>query len=225
MSPASQEELEMLLAQVLALPEIEDLAGEGRLDRIRFQLIDAGERINVTCAQLVEQLRKYLDDQTWLENKRIMEIIRRIEKKAIRISSNPPPSTDYTHVDHVKPKIGLPMARGLFRPPPRIILETHVESGEGDFQADALYQQHYVNEKTIRKRIHKSLKGRTQVSLAQICEAYPVDKGLSEILAYLHIACKIDNALVDSDTTVPIYYEDGGGHRCKVMMPEVIFVR
>jgi hypothetical protein len=97
--------------------------------------------------------------------------------------------------------------------------------GRGDFGADALYQQQYVDEKVLRQRIRQTLKGHTQVTLAQICEDYPVDKGLTELLAYLHIACKDDNAVVDTDATIPIYYQDTSGRMRKAVMPEVIFVR
>ncbi len=225
MNPASQEELETLLAQVTALPEIEDLIESERLGRIRFQLIDAGERVNATCAQLVEQLRKFLDDQTWLENKRIMEIIRQIEKKAVQIRATPLPLSGFVHVDHVKPEVGLPMARGLFVPPKRISVDDRVEMGEGDFDAHVLYEQEYVDEKALRQRIHRALRGRSQVTLFQICERYPVDKGLTEILGYLHIACKDGNAVVDTDTQTPIIYRDTGGRQRKAVMPEVIFVR
>jgi hypothetical protein len=155
-----------------------------------------------------------------------MEIIRRIEKKAVGVRLTPPPkATAFTHVDHVKADIGLPMARGLFQPPTRITVDDQVEMGRGDFGADALYQQQYVDEKTLRQRIRRSLKGHSQITLAQICNSYPVDKGLTEILAYLHIACKDDNAVVDTDTTIPIYYQDASGRRRKAVMPEVIFVR
>ncbi len=37
---------------------------------------------------LVEQLRRYLDDQVWLENKRIMSIIHEVEKSAIAAEFN-----------------------------------------------------------------------------------------------------------------------------------------
>lgn len=226
MSSASQEELESLLEQVLDLPEIQNLSGDDRLGRIRFRLIDAGERVNATCSQLVEQLRKFLDDQTWLENKRIMEIIRQIEKKAVRVRAKPPPqSKRFARVDHVKPEIGLPMARGLFQPPVRITVDDRVEMGQAEFESDRLYRHQSVNEKILRQKIRRALKGRTQVTLAQICESYPVDKGLSELLGYLHIACKDDNAVVETEVNTPIFYTDTNGRRCKVVMPEVIFVR
>jgi hypothetical protein len=225
MSPASQEEMETLVAQVLALPEIRDLDEDRSMGRIRFQLIAAGERVNESCAQLVEQLRKFLDDRAWLENKRIMEIIRKIEKKAVNVRSKPPPQNGFMHLNHIKPDVGLPMARGLFRPPKRITVDDHVALGRGDFAADALYQQQYVDEKELHKRIRRCLKGRSQVTLTQICRDHPVEKGLSELLAYLHLACKDDNAVVDTDAGIPILYRDVSGRTRKAIMPEVIFVR
>jgi hypothetical protein len=226
MNPASQEELETLVTQVLELQEIKNLAGDEHLGRIRFQLIDAGERVNATCALLVEQLRKFLDDQTWLENKRIMEIIRSIERQAVGLREDPPDSRKaFARVDHVKPEIGLPMARGLFQPPTPIRVDDRVEVGHGDFETDILYQQQAVEEKVLRQRIRQALKGRSQVTLAQICESHPLDKGLSELLGYLHIACKDDNAVVETDSNALIFYTDASGKRRKAVMPEVIFVR
>ncbi len=224
-SPSSQEELETLLEQVLTLPEIHDLDEDRSMGRIRFELIAAGERVNTTCAQLVEQLRKFLDDQAWLENKRIMAIIRKIEKKAVKVRSEPPSTKRFMYLDHVKMDFGLPMARGLFQPPKRITVDDRVELGQGDFDADALYQQQYVDEKELRNRIRRCLKGRSQVTLAQICQDYPVDKGLSEILAYLHLACKDDNAVVEADAGIPILYHDSIGRARKAIMPQVIFTR
>lgn len=225
MSPASQEEMETLLTQVMALPEIHDLEEGASMGRIRFQLIEAGERVNETCAQLVEQLRKFLDDQAWLENKRIMEIIRNIEKSAVNSRSAPPATKAWMHLDHVKPDVGLPMARGLFRASRRITVDDRVALGRGDFDADALYRQQYVDEKELRNRIRQSLKGRSQVTLARICRDHPVEKGLSELLAYLHLACKEDNAVVDTHADIPIIYRDARGRARKAIMPEVIFTR
>lgn len=225
MSPASQEELELLLRQVLDLPDISDLDNGEHLERIRFKLIDAGERVNETRGQLVEQLRKFLDEQTWLENRRIMEIIRNIEKKAVKIRERPPQNVDFTHLDHVKPDMGLPMARGLFQPPKQIAVNDQVTVGKGDFKATALYEQQFVDKKELISHIRSSLKGRSQVTLVEICEKFPVKKGLTELLTYLQLASESDNAIVESDLAASIIYEDMNGHKRKAVMPEVIFVR
>jgi len=225
MSPSSQDELELLLKQVVNLPEIHDLDGTKELGRIRFQLINAGERVNETRSQLVEQLRKFLDEQTWLENRRIMEIIRHIEKRAVKIRERQPLESEFIHLDHVRPDIGLPMARGLFTPPIQITVNDQVTVGKGDFKATALYEQQFVDKKELAKQVMRALKGRSQVTLADICEKFPVQKGLTELLTYLQLASESDNAIVESSITTSIVYEDMNGQKHKALMPEVIFVR
>lgn len=223
MSPASQQELDRLLDRVLNLPEIQDMAPETGLKFIRFQLLEAGEKVNETCALLIEQLRKFLDDQAWLENRRIMGIIRAIEQTAVRIRAEAPADKAFTRLDSVRPAIELPMARGLFRPPHRPVVDDEPEPGAADFDTSALFRQHHVDERLLQARIRKALRGRSQISLEQLCKMYPVQKGLSEVVAYLNLACKDDRALVDTENSQAISWHEPGGRRRKVYMPAVIF--
>jgi hypothetical protein len=80
MSPARQDELSKLLEQVMALAPIRELGPDLRLRRIHYDWLEAGEVTQRTVARLSEQLRRYLDDQAWLENRRIMELIRQVEQ-------------------------------------------------------------------------------------------------------------------------------------------------
>ncbi|MDH6156521.1 hypothetical protein H4V96_000623 [Janthinobacterium sp. CG_23.4] len=80
MSPSRQDELTALLNAVMALDPVRELAPDGRLLRIHYDWLEAGEVTQRTVARLSEQLRRYLDDQAWLENRRIMQLIRDIEK-------------------------------------------------------------------------------------------------------------------------------------------------
>ena len=225
MSAASQEELDRLLGRVMDLPEIRSMEPDEGLKRIRFRLLEAGEKVNETCAMLVEQLRKFLDDQAWLENRRIMAIIRNIEKKAVQVHQHPPPSNDFTFIGHVKAALDLPMARGLFRPAHRPVVDDAPVEGEADFETPALYNQHNVDERELRRRIQSALRGRSQISLAQLCGIYPIEKGLSEVITYLHMATKDDRAMVDTQTTQSLTWKDTDGYPRKVYMPAVIFIR
>jgi len=223
MSAASQEELDRLLKQVLVLPEIREMSPDKGLGRIRFNLLDAGAKVNETCALLVEQLRRFLDDKAWLENRRIMTIIRHIEKDAVATRQLPPAESDFVSLDHIRPQIDLPMTRGLFRPSRRPVVDDRPEAGEADFDTPALYDQHFVDEWLLTERIRKALRSRSQISLEQLCEIYPIEKGLSEVIAYLHLASKDDAALVDPDTTRPLAWTDSDGRRRIAHMPLVIF--
>lgn len=225
MSPSSQEELQTILEKVLALPEVRSLQHDELLGQIRFRLLEAGEKVNSTCAQLVEQLRHYLADQAWLENRRIMEIVREIEQSAIAVRQSPPPDKLFTKLQPCKPEIELPMSRGLFRPAVRPVIEEVPEEGQAEFDSTALYSQHYVDERELLARIRHALQNRQQISLSELVKQYPVRKGLSEVVAYLHIASESDHALVNAEQVEVIIWLDDKGHQKEVSMPEVIFTR
>lgn len=230
MSPASQEQLQETLQKVLQLPEIIALnmtseQQDTLLDGIRFRLLEAGEKVNSTCAQLVEQLRRYLDDQAWLENRRIMEIVRQIEQSAIAIRQSPPPEKVFTRLAPLKPEIELPMARGLFRPAQRPVIDEVPQEGEADVDTSVLYNQHYVDEQLLKSQIRFALHDRPQITLPELVELYPVTKGLSEVIAYLHIASESDRAVINTDLNQAIAWQDSSGVEKTARMPSVIFIR
>jgi Protein of unknown function (DUF3375) len=65
--------------------------------------------------QLSEQLRRFLDDQVWFENRRVIDILRDIESHALELRErrDVPVSAD---IDGAAPAIRLPMERPLYAP-------------------------------------------------------------------------------------------------------------
>lgn len=120
MSVERREELQTLLAQALDLPEITDMLQDRWLADYRFHLSEAGEKVQRTAAQLVEQLRRFLDSQMWLENKRIADIIRDIEKKSLALKHNPPKEVSFATLPEPKIDFVIPFTRSLFTPPRKI---------------------------------------------------------------------------------------------------------
>ncbi len=227
MSPAKQEEFNELIQKVLALEEVKSCQPDELLPKMKYHLLEAGEKVQRTSSSLVEQLRRYLDDQVWLENKRIMSIIYEIEKSAISIKQTPPKERDFTFIDDIKAQIELPVSRGLFRPPSRpVISEELLTDGTAEFSSDLLYSQHYVDSAMLQARINKALQNQSQITLQEICQQHPLQKGLSELIAYMNIACQDNaNALIDSDKEVKIFWVNEKGIRKSVKMPGVIFTR
>jgi len=85
LSNRRQEEFTELLARVLALPPVAELKPDARTRRVHYDWLEAGEQAQRTVAQLSQQLRRFLDDQAWLENRRIMDILHGIETKALAL--------------------------------------------------------------------------------------------------------------------------------------------
>ncbi|MCF7970082.1 MAG: DUF3375 domain-containing protein [Methylococcaceae bacterium] len=227
MSPAKQEEFNDLIQKVLALDEVQSCQPDELLPKMKYHLLEAGEKVQRTSSSLVEQLRRYLDDQVWLENKRIMSIIHEIEKSAINIKQNPPKENNFTHLDDTKAHIELSVSRTLFRPPSRpIISEAKLTSGAAKFNSDLLYTQHYVDTEMLQARINKALQNQAQITLQELCAHHPLEKGLSELIAYMNLACQ-DNAhaLIDAQKEVQIVWKNEAGLAKSVRMPSVIFTR
>jgi hypothetical protein len=97
MSPARQEELSSLLQLVYALPAVRQLEPGPRLLRVHYDWLEAGEVAQRTVARLSEQLRRYLDEKVWMENRLIMQIIRKIEQGALAVRQAPPPGAFNDH--------------------------------------------------------------------------------------------------------------------------------
>lgn len=73
-----------MLERVLALPAVAALQPDARTRRIHYDWMEAGEYTQRTVAVLSQQLRRFLDDQAWLENRRIMDILHGIEAERWR---------------------------------------------------------------------------------------------------------------------------------------------
>jgi hypothetical protein len=226
MSPAKQEEFNDLIQNMLTLEEVQACKPDELLPKMKYHLLEAGEKVQRTSSSLIEQLRRYLDDQVWLENKRIMAMIHSIEKQAIAIKQQPPKEKEFMLLDDTKAQIELPLLRTLFRPPSRPVLASqNLLSGVAEFDTDLLYSQHYVDVTLLQARIRKSLQSQSQVTLEEICQQHPLEKGLSELLAYINLATHENGGVVEIDKEVEISWQNEAGMMKSALMPRVIFTR
>lgn len=226
MSLERREELQRLLESVLALPDIAALTPDSWLADYRFHLSEAGEKVQRTAAQLAEQLRRFLDSQLWLENRRIAELIRDIEKQALGVKHAPPRKPDFSTLPEPRAGLSLPFARSLFAVPRKVrIADSAPALGNADFAADALFNQHYVDEDMLLGHITRALAGKSQASLAEIVSAYPVTRGMAEIVAYLNLAQHDDKAAIDDGHSQTIPWRDSLGRQRNADIPLVIFTR
>jgi len=166
-----------------------------RLRRIHYDWLDAGERTQATVRTLSEQLRRFLDDQVWLENRRVMDILRGVEAKALAArdvarsgSDAGPPGMP---IDAVAPEVVLPTERPLFAPRPGSRIDSdHVEEGDEDFAVAALYEQVHVDPERLARTVRDALSGTAlgaQVSLGDVVRAAPLEHGLAELVTYLSL--------------------------------------
>lgn len=235
MSSSRQEELTALLEHVLNLAPIAALKPDARTRRVHYDWLEAGENTQRTVALLSQQLRRFLDDQAWLENRRIMDILHGIEAKALAVRDAPPAGTLMTIADTAA-ELELPMERPLFTPAIKAVLANiALVAGEADETEDttaalqALYSQVIIDKSILTRHIRHALQERTQISLAELCQSQPLQHGLTELVAYLQLASDAFKSVVDEGTHDIISWQrlepDGQLHAKQASLPRVIFVR
>ena len=229
MSSSRQEELSNLLERVLALPPVAELKPDARTRRVHYDWLEAGEHAQRTVAQLSQQLRRFLDDQAWLENRRIMDILRSIEAKALALRQSSPPGEVMSIADTAA-GIELPMERPLYTPTVKpVIADIEPESGDVEVDAAALYSQILIDKAQLARHIRHALQNRSQITLRELCEMQPLRHGLAELVAYLQLAGDTFRTVTDEEVAEIIVWKregpDGQEYVKQARLPRVIFVR
>jgi len=224
MSPSRQDELSRLLDKVLQLAPVRELEPAGRLRRIHYDWLQAGEVTQRTVARLSAQLRRYLDDQAWLENRRIMQLIRDIEQKALAARGTIE-DRDFMELDETSPSFALPMDRTLYNSPfkPKISRRAIDDDDGNTVSTDALYEQVYVDQLRLTSNIRRALQTRRQVSLATLTLEYPVQQGLAELATYLKLATGDIHAAIDDEREESIVWIDEHGQSRRATLPLIIY--
>lgn len=226
MSSDSQEELTMLLDKAFTLDELADLADDIRLKRIHFDWINAGEQTQKMVARLSRQLRRFLDDRSYYENKRITKLLDSIDSKALDLRENPPQRANFTAVNGIKPVFNLPMERPLFSPPLKITLDSSISEDEGiEIDASALYNQTVVDKFRLQRNIDEELSCENQISLGELIHRRPLEEGLAEIIMYFTIAEDSVSAFISDDDSETVFWTDKNDLQRCAEIPKILFQR
>ena len=229
MSCRRQEELSALLERVLALQPVAELRPDARIRRVHYDWLEAGEHTQRTVAELSRQLRRFLDDQAWLENRRIMEILRGIEAKALSLRDSQP-AGEVMVIAEAGADIELPMERPLHTPAVKPRLTSIVpETGDDDIDAGALFSQIVIDKAQLARHIRHALQDKPQITLAELCRRHPLQHGLAELVAYLQLGGDSFKTTVEEGVEDAIVWQavDGEGRELskQARLPRVIFVR
>jgi hypothetical protein len=225
MSPARQEELSDLLYKVFELGAVKALSPDMRLKRIHYDWLEAGEHTQRTVAKLSGQLRRYLDDQAFLENKRIMQVIQSIESRSVQVKENMP-KNNFMAIDESDPEIFLPMERPLYKIPVKPVIKETVFLGDGsNIPSDMLYGAVFVDRIKLKGIIRNALQTKDHVTLAQILKDHPLEKGLAELVTYLSLAGDDDKAQFDDAQQHTTSWTDDDGITRQAKFSAIIFSR
>ncbi len=237
MSSRRQEDLSARLNQVLALPTVAALKPEPRTRRVHHDWLEAGEHTQRTVAQLSQQLRRFLDDRAFLENRRILDLLHGIESKALALRAAVPSGT-VMNMDAMGAEIVLPLERPLFTPSLKSRLaDLAIVAGADDIDTARLFDQIVLDKARLRAAVQGALRRQSQITLHELLAVEPLQQGLAELVAYLELAHAGDGgealdglrALVDEAVIDPIRWQgrsaDGEPVTREARLPRVIFTR
>ncbi|MEO5831835.1 MAG: DUF3375 domain-containing protein [Nakamurella sp.] len=222
LSAAKQEEFTELLAAVSGLPDVGEL--DPRMRTIHHDWLDAGERTQATVRLLSEQLRRFLDDQVWLENRRVVDLLRSIESSALAVRDVRAPTISM-EIDDTVPTLVLPMERPLYSPAARMAMESAtVAVGDTEFDATALFEQVFVDPQRLARAVRRSLERTAQVGLETIVGIEPLTQGLAELVTYLSLSDDAFTVVFDEQATEQVHWSDADGSSRVATLPRVTFV-
>lgn len=203
LSASRQQELADLLNRVAALDEVQ---GEQRIRGIHHDWSEAAERVQRTVRHISEQLRRFLDDQVWMENRRVLDLVREVESAALEVRDVPPALG--LDIDESGIAITLPFDRPLYQRPVAPEVESLIPPTTDVVDPDLLFAQTFVDQARLTDNIRAVLPEHSAALLSDIVAMYPLEQGAAEIVSYLtlddgDVAVEMD----DSEETV-LDFED-----------------
>jgi len=225
LSPRRQLELTELLERVhrLGLMDPENNPENARLRFIHHDWLDAGERAQSTVRQLSEQLRRFLDDQVWLENRRVMELLRSIEANALALRDRR--TADFNHeLNASAPVVRLPMERPLYsRPRTAAVDSSGIEEGRFDTEVAALFEQTYVDPEPLIASVRRAVQRSGQVGLRDVIAENPITQGLAEVITYMSLNDEAFSTVFDETARDTVEWTDESGLVRIATLPRIIY--
>lgn len=226
MSEQMQEELEVLLDKINNIPAILEIKKEQTVDRIKTNLVDAGDKVNRSNDGLIEQLRKFVEQKNLSESRHILQSIEQIEGLLLEHKEVIDPQASWMEIDGLF-KPSFTMGRPLFNPPIKIAFENMgIEDGLAEADTDVLFEQFYVDIEVLRSNVKSLLRNRSQVALSELLNHYQPTKGVAEVLGYMQIATNEGKHFVNRDQLEYLIIENkDSGSTYRMQTPVIIFNR
>lgn len=221
LSEHQQEELTELLRRT---QQLDVVSADRRLTTIHHDWAEAAERTQRTVRQISEQLRRFLDDQVWIENRRVVELVRTVEVLALELKDDPPRSG--LQIDEPGLVISLPMERPLYAVRESTQVDSMPAPAEAeDLDMSALLDQNFVDRTRLADNLRALIPNGSAANLSDIVAVHPVEQGVAEIVGYLSI--NDDDLVIDMDETAEtvIDYVESDGTPRRLRMPKVTVSR
>lgn len=226
LSRSYQDEWESMITKLfLALSKKEIQYEDIFLKKMKTYLYKNGQKVYSANDRLAQKLSKIISEKEIKERIQIKKTIGRIKELYMEITAAAA-KTDLGLTLNFPHKINLFMDKKLSLKNTEIpdIYNRPENTLQLDelMKLDGLFLQEVIDKKQLINNIQSLLKERSQVTLLEVVDAYPLQYGLSEIMAYLslHQERKL-RFLVDNETKDQIEFNIAKNK--SLIMPRIIF--
>ena len=220
------EELSNMLEELYKIKEIAQFDKTRKLKNLKYDLLSNANKIAKVTSKLMEQLRRYLDDRVWVENKKILELCKSIEKRALEVKEEPPNKKSFSILPGTKVKIDSAFEKSLYSIKKDVEFEAKVkEENLDEIDLESFYNLFFIDEEKLKSNINFFLQKSPQCTLSQIIKKFPIKKGVAEVISYLSIAKNSDNSLIMIDEKEKILVEDEKQNKKLLTVPKIIFTK
>ncbi len=182
---------------------LDTIEPDHRIRGIHHDWSEAAERAQRTVRRISEQLRRFLDDQVWLENRRVLDLVRAVEGVALELRDNP--RNFGLEVDLPGIEIALQFERPLYQPPVAVAVESRIAEATEEVDAELLFAQTFIDQARLAEVIRTVLPENSSALLADVVAMHPIEQGAAEIVGYL--ALNDEDMAVEMDDTDETFLE------------------
>jgi len=219
------EQLSDMLEKLYEIEVINDFDNVKTLKTLKYDLLSNATKITKVSSKLIEQLRRFLDDRVWIENKKIFDFCKSIEKNAIDIKSSPPKIKKVTILQETKVNINSVFEKSLYKIKKEKYFTNEIKKDSTEIDLGGFYDIFFVDEERLKSNINYFLQIQPQVSLQEILEKFPISKGIAELVSYISIAKNSQNTNIDKQQTIKLNIKDGSAVSKIISLPKIIFTK
>ena len=219
------DKLSELIENLYSIESVKSLDGERKLSNLKFTLLKNGEKVFNVSSKLIEQLRRFLDDRVWMENRRILDLAKSIEQCALEIKEDAPKAKNFMSIAGYKAEINSIFSKSLYEPKKAQEFQRELVEEDVTLDMESFYNLFYIDEEILAQNIQKKLLNASQVKLSEVLDSFPITKGIAELVGYISLAKKSENVMMDESSVEFIEISDENGVSKRVKLPKIIFVR
>lgn len=227
MDDSRQQQFEQLLVQLYDMLDKTGVEYPNRhLLQLKTSLHQAGAKVLETNKLLGYKLSRIVVEKHTTDHRKTRQLLNGILQQAIQHAEVHQKSNFGVLVDD-RAQIYLPLERRLGEAP--ATNQFTKAPNNASLSLDQLVNLHRlvddgsIDRAELRQRIATLLKTRTQISLAQVVQAYPCTRGLAEALAYISLATTLPGTTISSALAEDILF-DATNHKY-LQVPQIIFTK